>query len=279
MGIAYAYPSMIENYYGVINHTNEEGFFRISSDQSTTPGMKFWTWGDTQGQAANPNNFNNVERPYIELWSGVSHEFFDDAFLAANDHIKWTEFYFPTVGMPGISFLDQNIAFYSKIENDELSIYSFLPTTSAFTIDIEIASGSEVMYTSSKVVPTNTQTTNVDLLNLSSLDLIGNHTVTIALKSTTETIFTEQIPFNNPLALSLSQEQRTKINITSQGLIQLNFYSVKNRVIRLVDFQGRVHNQINSQAKFAEIKYSNRGLYIIQIQENDASWTKKIRIH
>ena len=40
-GIAYAFPTLSENYYGVINHTNEEGLFRISSNQSKTAQSSF----------------------------------------------------------------------------------------------------------------------------------------------------------------------------------------------------------------------------------------------
>ena len=45
MGIAYAAPDMQGgNFWGVINHDNEEGIIRIA-DNEVTPGMKMWTWG------------------------------------------------------------------------------------------------------------------------------------------------------------------------------------------------------------------------------------------
>jgi hypothetical protein len=43
MGIAYAH-NLNDNYWGVINHDNKEGIFRIS-ENIETPGMKFWDLG------------------------------------------------------------------------------------------------------------------------------------------------------------------------------------------------------------------------------------------
>ena len=45
MGIAYAAPDMQGgNFWGVINHDNQEGIIRIA-DNKVTPGLKMWTWG------------------------------------------------------------------------------------------------------------------------------------------------------------------------------------------------------------------------------------------
>ena len=45
MGIAYAAPDMgSANFWGVINHDNEEGIIRIA-DNNVTRGLKMWTWG------------------------------------------------------------------------------------------------------------------------------------------------------------------------------------------------------------------------------------------
>ena len=51
MGIAYAH-NLSSNFWGVINHENNEGVFRIS-ENIETPGMKFWTWGKN-------NVYNNM---------------------------------------------------------------------------------------------------------------------------------------------------------------------------------------------------------------------------
>ena len=72
MGIAYAAPDMQGgNFWGVINHDNEEGIIRIA-DNTVTRGLKMWTWGfssftDETDARADPT----PGQPYVELWAGV----------------------------------------------------------------------------------------------------------------------------------------------------------------------------------------------------------------
>ena len=80
MGIAYAAPDMGgANFWGVINHDNEEGIFRIA-DNKVTPGLKMWTWGyDTVREPQDARKYPVEAQPYIELWAGVTEEFFTSA--------------------------------------------------------------------------------------------------------------------------------------------------------------------------------------------------------
>ena len=83
MGIAYAAPDMQGgNFWGVINHDNEEGIIRIA-DNKVTPGLKMWTWGfPSFTNETDPRKDPNEARPYVELWAGVSDEFFHSAELS-----------------------------------------------------------------------------------------------------------------------------------------------------------------------------------------------------
>ncbi len=103
-GILYAYPSMVAPYWGVINHDAHEGLLRIA-DNSMTPGLKMWTWGYPQSQIdpTDPNNASNSARPYIELWGGVSHQFFTPATMASGASKLWTESYLPTIGLDQVT--------------------------------------------------------------------------------------------------------------------------------------------------------------------------------
>jgi len=67
MGIAYAAPDMQGgNFWGVINHDNEEGIIRIA-DNTVTPGLKMWTWGFASfANETDPRKDPNEQRPYIE---------------------------------------------------------------------------------------------------------------------------------------------------------------------------------------------------------------------
>ena len=80
MGIAYAAPDMRGgNFWGVINHDNEEGIIRIA-DNTVTPGLKMWTWGfPSFTNETDARKDPSEARPYVELWAGVSDQFFHSA--------------------------------------------------------------------------------------------------------------------------------------------------------------------------------------------------------
>ena len=80
MGIAYAAPDMQGgNFWGVINHDNEEGIIRIA-DNTVTRGLKMWTWGfPSFTNETDARKDPNEARPYVELWAGVSDQFFHRA--------------------------------------------------------------------------------------------------------------------------------------------------------------------------------------------------------
>jgi hypothetical protein len=112
-GILYAYPAAVAPFWGAINHDAHEGLFRIS-DNSQTPGMKMWTWGYQQSQIdpTDPQNAANSARPYIELWGGVSHQFFTPAKIAAGATKQWTESYLPSAGLDQVTSASADGAAY-----------------------------------------------------------------------------------------------------------------------------------------------------------------------
>lgn len=110
MGIAYAAPDMQGgNFWGVINHDNEEGIIRIA-DNKVTRGLKMWTWGfPSFTGAADPRKAPNEAQPYVELWAGVSDQFFHTAHLPASGEVSVAETYSPTVGMRNVTQANENI--------------------------------------------------------------------------------------------------------------------------------------------------------------------------
>jgi len=119
MGIAYAFPDMQSaNFWGVINHENEEGIFRIA-DNTLTPGMKFWTWGFPQTEQIDPHASSHEARPYIELWAGVTREFWQRAKIAPQDTLEIPETYSPSVGLENVTHADQN--FLVNIDTTDLA--------------------------------------------------------------------------------------------------------------------------------------------------------------
>lgn len=110
MGIAYAAPDMKgRNFWGVINHDNAEGIIRIA-DNTVTRGLKMWTWGfpsftgETDARK-DPNEW----RPYVELWAGVSDQFFHSAEFPAGGQVSIPETYSPTVGMSNVTHANEKI--------------------------------------------------------------------------------------------------------------------------------------------------------------------------
>jgi Domain of unknown function (DUF5107) len=110
MGIAYAAPDMQSgNFWGVINHDNEEGIIRIA-DNTVTPGLKMWTWGfPSFTNETDARKDPNQQRPYVELWAGVSDQFFHSASFPALGEVSIPETYSPTVGMSNVTDANANI--------------------------------------------------------------------------------------------------------------------------------------------------------------------------
>jgi Domain of unknown function (DUF5107) len=96
MGIAYAAPDVgAANFWGLINHDNEGGFIRIA-DNRVTPGLKMWTWGfPSFSNETNPRQHPNEARPYVELWAGVSNQFFQSASFPPLGEMSIRETYKP----------------------------------------------------------------------------------------------------------------------------------------------------------------------------------------
>ena len=103
MGIAYAFPTMEgANFWGAINQENEEGLIRIA-DNTVTPGLKMWTWGAESAELPVDIYAFNERRPYIELWAGVTPEFFQAAFLPAGETITIHERYAVVEGLTNVT--------------------------------------------------------------------------------------------------------------------------------------------------------------------------------
>jgi len=132
MGIAYAAPDMQGgNFWGVINHDNEEGIIRIA-DNTITPGLKMWTWGfPAFTHETDARRDPNEARPYVELWAGVSDEFFHRASFPALGEVSIPETYSPTVGMSNVTHANENILINLSAEASQanLQFFSIEPAT------------------------------------------------------------------------------------------------------------------------------------------------------
>lgn len=131
MGIAYAAPDMQGgNFWGVINHDNQEGIIRIA-DNTATPGLKMWTWGfPSLTKETDARKDPNEWRPYVELWAGVSDQFFHSAAFSAQGEVSIPETYSPTVGMSSVTHANENILInlLAEASSVNLQFFSIEPT-------------------------------------------------------------------------------------------------------------------------------------------------------
>jgi hypothetical protein len=127
MGIAYAAPDMQgSNFWGVINHDNEEGIIRIA-DNTVTPGLKMWTWGfPSFTNETDARKDPNEARPYVELWAGVSDQFFHSASFPALGEVSIPETYSPTVGMSSVTHANENILINLSAEGTSVNLQFFI---------------------------------------------------------------------------------------------------------------------------------------------------------
>jgi hypothetical protein len=132
MGIAYAAPDMQGgSFWGVINHDNEEGIIRIA-DNAVTRGLKMWTWGfPSFTNETDVRKDPNEARPYVELWAGVSDQFFHRAKLPALGEVSIPETYSPTVGMNNVTAANENILINLSVAagSVDLQFFSIEPAT------------------------------------------------------------------------------------------------------------------------------------------------------
>jgi hypothetical protein len=126
MGIAYAAPDMQGgNFWGVINHDNQEGIIRIA-DNKVTRGLKMWTWGfPSFTNQADARKEPNEAQPYVELWAGVSDQFFHPAEFPAHGEVSVTESYSPTVGMSNVTDANDDILVNLSAEGARASVQFF----------------------------------------------------------------------------------------------------------------------------------------------------------
>jgi hypothetical protein len=105
-GIAYAWP-VEGNFWGALNHANNEGIIRISENVKT-PGLKIWGFGYNQSRNFDPEKNIEYHRPFIELWAGVSKEFFTPAQFPAKGTLTFDECYTPTVGITSFTHASEH---------------------------------------------------------------------------------------------------------------------------------------------------------------------------
>jgi hypothetical protein len=100
-GTAFANPKYQANWSGLINYDNEIGILCVS-DPVAVPGLKLWTFGK-DSVTADTKDSTQWLRPTIEMWHGITPEFWNRASMAAGEVRKWSDHYLPTLGLKEIT--------------------------------------------------------------------------------------------------------------------------------------------------------------------------------
>jgi hypothetical protein len=242
--------------------------------------MKFWTWGNEQGLNADPNNFYDDARPYIELWSGVSNEFFQKSHLGANEMVSWTETYLPTVGIADVDYLSEDIAFTSALEGTNLRTTAFYPLNSAtYEINISVDKATESLYSAiEEIVASPTKAFSINL-DLNSFELDGALAeIEVELLQNGELVHVEFFNYKeNIVANGAIQPIDPELFLRNQS-IHLVFESSQARQVAVYDASGKMLSNILPFYQSVEIPYSKSGLYILRVVEGNRVWTKKLLI-
>jgi len=109
-GTCFANPKYSANWSGLANDTSHMNYLRVSKNE-VTPGLKLWTFGK-QSLSIDINDPDTWLRPTIEMWHGVTPEFWSRGTLAANEVRTWSDRYFATLGLQDITAASENGAAY-----------------------------------------------------------------------------------------------------------------------------------------------------------------------
>jgi hypothetical protein len=105
-GTAFANPDYRANWSGLLNEDKGRGIVRVA-DNAKTPGLKLWTFGP-QSLSININDSTQWLRPTIEMWHGITPEFWNRGTMAANEVRQWNQSFFPILGLTGVTAASEN---------------------------------------------------------------------------------------------------------------------------------------------------------------------------
>ena len=298
-GIAYPWDDSNENYWGLINHDNEEGIIRVA-DNSITPGIKIWAWGYNQSQNIDPyTEPHNSRRPYVELWAGHSNEFFESAQIEMNSVKKWKETYIPTVGLANVTNATEELIADFKIDNQAHGNvvnfgYVYAHPNENLNIELIITGRNPQTLLNQSILP------NPSESNIISTELPSNQTwmdedslICIITNLQGENIFTASLPLNNvvtdlhdydnelPENFYLSQNYPNPFNPTTVINYSLPIESFVT--MKVYDIVGRQVAVILNEKKSAgnySITFNSEtlssGIYFYRIQAGEFTVTRRM---
>ncbi|HBH47242.1 MAG TPA: hypothetical protein DDX98_01295, partial [Bacteroidales bacterium] len=282
MGIAYAH-NLNDNYWGVINHDNKEGIFRIS-ENIETPGMKFWTWGKNNIDNDLYDFSNGGADNYIELWAGVSEAFFNDAVLTANEVKSWTETYGPTKNLTSITGINKQAAVNLLWdESNQTLSYELMAFKPNINYDIRIyLEGSSVYEVTNEEVLAATFG-NSDNYPLAELDIEeGNYAAYFDLSKDGEQIFSAQKEIfvqastHNKILEESIADNNFQIWVSHNREVTVKVDNIDIYYVRVVGLNGQLLKNYSFEGNESNFELPYSGVFIVNINGNNSVYTNKI---
>jgi hypothetical protein len=282
MGIGYG-MNRTDDYWGVINHVNEEGFFRIA-DRNITKGMKLWTWGK---DAVNANKFiisTGGKDDYIELWGGVGLHFFDDPVFQANSQLISSENFFPTVGLSAVNVMNNEGGVSMDLKpNAEINKFNLTLNCSLTRINqdysVDFYANDNISPIYSESFYTNPLGNNINKSLITGSFINGINTLKAVVKNEkSETVLTVQKQYaltntalNNPndALVHIMNLENLKLDfiVDSNETGSLNIFSVDGRTI----YNGSLQTNLT-------VTVPNSGVYILRMIVNNQMSIRKINV-
>jgi len=286
MGIAYA-DDFQGKYWGVINHENQEGVFRVS-ENIETKGVKLWTWGRNNVDNDMFDFSNGGADNYIELWGGVSESFFTDATIGANENKNWKESYCPTVNLSAICNMN-NYGGVNLIWDNEKSQVTYELNTfhsnEAYTVKLRIdGNGRDEEFANESI-------------DFEALGRIKNFSLEgLNLSSGTYTIHFDLLDKNNKVALATSKSIETgsvssRDDLASAKPLDIELRALGNRKmyaqfpetgkhdVEVYSLDGKLLSSHEFTGSSLAIQLPCSGLYFIAIEESNKLFMQKIFVY
>ena len=280
MGIAYA-EELNDIYWGVINHENEEGIFRIS-DNEETYGMKLWTWGRDNIDNNLYDYSNGGADNYIELWAGTSRSFFTDAVLEANEQKSWKESYFATVSLASIANMNNVAAVALDWQNSTQELtYSLntFQTNKTYWAEVLIDGQLEPSIPNQQI--DFNPLGHSEVISFEELNLIsGDHLITLnLLNESGEVELNAAVNIEVEPVLSVFRPEIQKFDFEvykeSQNELRIVLPDNDRYTIQILDLNGKIISSVMSSTTEI-IEMEQPGLYIIRVSNQAIMSSKKI---
>ena len=283
MGIAYA-EDFDGTFWGVINHENEEGIFRIS-ENTETKGVKLWTWGKNNIDNNLFDFSNGGADNYIELWAGVSESFFTDAVIESNEQKSWKESYCATVNLSSICNINEIAAVNLIWVNEESKLSYELNTFHAdrsYTLEMFLEGNNFSEEITSHGVDFaglgQAESFLLDGLNLTPgaytvyfdlTDELGNLVFSASKVISVSSPMSSKDLANDgasELVIQLLGNQRIRAELSVIGDYQCQVFSINGQLLSSLQFSG----------KSVDLQFPTSGLFLIVIYKNKAFFTQKV---